>query len=282
MRLDPNDRPKFESMTYTVVALVFFFGVGLAGGTAYQLLPGQEEAVQTAEADPPAELMAPADMMATRTAPDTSADDRAAQDLSAIVPTAGPPDVPQATDPVAAAPSSPLATTLATRTLPDSEPAMTAKADPIPAPAPQKPHVARPISAAKPSVAERQPAPPAKKPEIAEKTDSIIHAPLTAPANAVGPYRIQFGAFANEDNARRVQWAVEASGMQVEVAHTTNSTGHLLYYLRSPSYSEYGVALSAAQTVQNTVQRFINAIPIDFVIFGDQGPPMQQAQFPSR
>jgi hypothetical protein len=265
-----DQRPKFESTAYTVLALVFFFGVGLAGGAAYRFLPGQDD-IQTAEADSQTERMAPADLMPTRMA----------QDLAAIVPT----EPPLEAAPMAevAPPSRPVETAAVPEPAPEEPTLYTAApADPVPAPAPQKPHASRPISAAKPSVAARQPVPPAEKPKLAEKSDPIIHSPPTAPGSAVGPYRIQFGAFANEDNARRVQWAVEATGVQVEVAHTTNSTGHLLYYLRSPGYTEYGVALSAAQTVQARVGNFVNAIPIEFVILGDQAAPIQQAQIPSR
>ena len=105
-----------------------------------------------------------------------------------------------------------------------------------------------------------------------------LHPPPTAPGNVAGPYRVQFGAFANEDNARRVQWAIEATGLKVEVSQQPGPSGHPLFFLRSPSYPEYAAALSAAQTVQHRVQNFVNAIPIEYAILGDRSAFEQQAQ----
>jgi cell division protein FtsN len=105
-----------------------------------------------------------------------------------------------------------------------------------------------------------------------------LHPPPTGPGNAAGPFRVQFGAFANEDNARRVQWAIEATGVKVDVSQEPGPSGHALFFLRSPSYPDYASALSAAQTVQHRVQNFVNAIPIDYAIRGDRSAPEQQAQ----
>ena len=56
-----------------------------------------------------------------------------------------------------------------------------------------------------------------------------------------------FTDFANEENAHRVQWAIEATGLNVEVSQAPGSTkGEMLYYLRSPLYPDYASALSAA------------------------------------
>jgi cell division protein FtsN len=118
----------------------------------------------------------------------------------------------------------------------------------------------------------------AKEHRIAPAQTVALHPPLSAPGNVAGPYRVQFGAFANEDNARRVQWAIEATGLKVDVSQAPGPSGHLLYFLRSPSYGDYGAAVSAAQTVQHRVNGFVNAIPIEYAILGDHGGVVQQAQ----
>ena len=107
---------------------------------------------------------------------------------------------------------------------------------------------------------------------------AALHPPPAAPSGATGPFRVQFGAFANEDNARRVQWAIEATGLKVEVSQEPGPSGHPLYFLRSPSYPDYASALSAAQTVQHRVEHFVNAIPIEYAIRGDRAALEQQAQ----
>jgi cell division protein FtsN len=161
-------------------------------------------------------------------------------------------------------------------------------ADATPSPAPQE---ATPEAApAKPT---RVAAIPPKKPEKpamvakahrplannnAPAQTVALHPPPTAPGNVAGPYRVQFGAFANEDNARRVQWAIEATGLNVEVSQEPGPSGHPLYFLRSPSYSDYAAALSAAQTVQHRVNGFVNAIPIDYAILGNHSVVQQQAE----
>jgi hypothetical protein len=75
-----------------------------------------------------------------------------------------------------------------------------------------------------------------------------------------------------------VQWAIEATGVKVEVSQAPGPSGHPLYFLRSPAYSDYASALSAAQTVQHRVQNFVNAIPIEYAILGDHAVLVQQAQ----
>jgi hypothetical protein len=66
--------------------------------------------------------------------------------------------------------------------------------------------------------------------------------------------------------------------VKVDVSQEPGPSGHSLYFLRSPAYSDYAAALSAAQTVQHRVENFVNAIPIDYAILGDHSTVVQQAQ----
>ncbi len=152
----------------------------------------------------------------------------------------------------------------------DAQPeTQTAKPTPVAAIPPKKP--------AKPAMVAKAHGPGLTK-NMGPSQTVALHPPPTAPGNVAGPYRVQFGAFANEDNARRVQWAIEATGIKVDVSQEPGPSGHQLYFLRSPAYSDYASALSAAQTVQHRVQHFVNAIPIDYAILGDHSVTVQQAQ----
>lgn len=261
-------RSNAASMAYTAIALVFFFGLGLAGGTAYKLLIADDDSgpqpAQVAAAQPPALPPLPQ----TAAASPEPADDFAPP-LAHLTPTAppalAPPPAPSPTTPtIAAAP--PIAP-LALAPVPSAAAAPTTP--------PPEAAAAAPTPAAPRALAQRH-APPPKKPRLVAKATRTapgetvaLHAPPTAPANASGPFVVQFGAFANEDNARRVEWAVEATGLKVQVTQAPGSSGQMLYYLRSPAYPDYASALSAAQTVRDRVQHFVNAIPIDYAILGD-------------
>jgi hypothetical protein len=280
-----NRRSNLASATYTAIALVFFFGVGLAGGGAYKIYFSDAADSQFADrtSPPPASPSAPAQNFAA---------ENAAPDLARIEPSApaalAPPPAPtpaEATKPHAPSPK-------IAQAAPPPAPApapQAAPAEPAPVPyaavAPAKPDTPPEREAAKPA---QIAAIPPKKPAMAEKSHRsatthapqavALHAPPTGPGNAAGPFRVQFGAFANEDNARRVQWAVEATGLKVDVTQEPGPSGHVLFFLRSPSYPDYASALSAAQTVQHRVHNFVNAIPIEYAILGDRSALEQQAQ----
>jgi hypothetical protein len=266
-------RSRATSATYTAIALVFFFGVGLAGGAAYRWLSPDAPDSQLADRVPTQPAL-PAFAPPPDAAPDPGVADTAAPDLARIEP-AAPPALAPPPAPMPVADAAPAAFT------PPDAPAAQLAPDavkPMPYAA-----VAPPAAAARPVVTHRPAAPPAK-PHLAAKASRpaapqavALHAPPAAPGNLIGPYRVQFGAFANEDNARRVQWAIEATGVKAEVTQAPGASGHTLFYLRSPAYHDYAAALSAAQTVQDRVQHFVNAIPIDYTILGDRSIE-QQAQ----
>jgi hypothetical protein len=238
----PSDRSSIVSATYVAIALVFFFGIGLAGGAAYKLVLAEDGVLQTA--------------VRTARAPDapamdpTPSPDIAVAELARIVPTA---------PPALALPPAPgrIAT---------AAPAPSPAAAPIPA-------MPTPVAAIPP----KKPMTTAKASRIAPPQIGALHAPPTATGHIAGPYRVQFGAFAGEENARRVQWAVEATGVKIEVTQAPGASGHELFYVRSSLYPDYAAAVSAAQTVQRRVQDFVNAIPIEYAILGDRTAVEQRA-----
>jgi cell division protein FtsN len=99
---------------------------------------------------------------------------------------------------------------------------------------------------------------------------------------ASGPIRVQFGAYAIEDNAHKTQWAVEATGMAVEVTRMPSPKGRMLYYVRSQPFSDRTAALTAASTARDKAKGFVNAEPIEFVLVDDSGRPVSQTQAAQR
>lgn len=292
---ESSSRSNLASATYMATALVFFFGVGLAGGGAYKIYFGDDGGSQVADrASPPQPASHPAPLQ-NFAANAPRAAEQAAPDLARIEPSAPPALTPPPAPIVPKQPGLPPPTIVQAAPPPASpadEPAPQADLAPaVPyADAATSPQDATPEApAAKPT---QVAAIPPKKPEMVAKAAHrpgltknmgpsqtvALHPPPTAPGNVAGPYRVQFGAFANEDNARRVQWAIEATGIKVDVSQEPGPSGHPLYFLRSPAYPDYASALSAAQTVQHRVQNFVNAIPIDYAILGDHSITVQQAQ----
>jgi hypothetical protein len=272
------NRSSAASNAYTAIALVFFFGIGLAGGTAYKLWSDNDSDEQVSDQfSPPPTLPSLPQTAANEPAAAQPASSMTAPDaapLAHLTPTAPPAlAMPPAPLPVATVMAAPPAPTPQAAPAPPAVPYADA-APATPAPAAVPPRV----------IAQRHAAPP-KKPRLAAKTAPAapvatvaLHEPPTAPANVAGPFFIQFGAFANEENARRMQWAVEATGLKVEVTQAPGASGQMLFYLRSPIYHDYASALSAAQTVRDRVQHFVNAIPVDYAILGDHATIEQQAQ----
>jgi hypothetical protein len=298
-----SSRPDFASAAYVAIALVLAFGVGMGGGAAYKVYFGGEDGEQVAQQARPSRPQiahpAPPQNFAATTPSDMATKpsdiEKAGPDLARIEPTAPPALTPPPAPTVPKLPGLPPSIVQAAPPdLPVPEPAPQAEADTAPTvpyadatPAleakPETQPAAKPTHvAAIPPKKPEKPAP--EKPAMIAKAHRVsppqivaLHPPPTAPGNVAGPYRVQFGAFANEDNARRVQWAIEATGLKVDVSQEPGPSGHSLYFLRSPVYSDYGAALSAAQTVQHRVNGFVNAIPIDYAILGDHAV-VQQAQ----
>lgn len=127
------------------------------------------------------------------------------------------------------------------------------------------------------AISEKKPAAAAKAHHPAPPT-AATHSPPAAQGNAAGPVRVQFGAFANEANARHVQWAIEATGLKVEVNHNRGPSGNPLFFVRSPTYPDRASAMSAAQTAQSRAQHLVNPVRIDYTIIPERAAGEQQAQ----
>jgi hypothetical protein len=305
-----SGRSKFESTAYTALLLAFFFAVGLAGGVLYRLLPagsGNDVAAQDApaRAAAPATSAGPMKSAASVTVP-------AAPPAAATAPVK-PVTAPAKIAPVPAKPPAPVSaptTTTASAPLPESasptpppaalpaaiapiatEPApvassVTPTSDRLTAsiPAPAKPATpdttaARPAPAAKPSVATSKPnALPEKRVAVATTPPPLAGQPV--PEGAAGPVRVQFGAFAIEDNAHQIQWAVQATGLAVEITQLRTPKGRVLFYVRSQPFPDRAAAVSAATAAQNKAKSFVNPVAIDYVIVSDTAKPAQQAQAP--
>jgi hypothetical protein len=279
---------RFSSATWTAIALVFFFGVGLAGGGAYKIYFDDAESPQVATqvTPPPRQQIVHPQNFASNQAPSTSDLDKAAPDLARIEPTAPPGLAMPPAPAIPKKPGLPVPAIVQAAPPPAPEPVPQAEMTPAlpyaettpPPPLDTKPEtqVAKQPHVAVPPKKPEKPTSVAKTRRTTTPQTVALHPPPSAPGNVAGPYRVQFGAFANEDNARRVQWAIEATGLKVDVSQERGPSGNALFFLRSPNYSNYATALSAAQTVQHRVQGFVNAIPIDYAILGDRSVAVQQ------
>ncbi len=291
------NRSKFESTAYTVLLLAFFFAVGLAGGVLYRLLPNSTgEAVVAHAPTPPAASappVVPAAPVQTATAvtepsapvakqaasPAKAATAKPAAPANAPATASVPlPDLAATTKPQAARSDAiaPIATEAATTVSPTS--GEIAANNPATA-KPAKPDAAasRPISAAKPATAAvKSKAPPEKRVAVAAPLPPLAGQPV--PEGAAGPVRVQFGAYAIEDNAHQTQWAVEATGLAVEITQLRTPKGRVLFYVRSQPFADRAAAVSAATTAQTKAKGFVTPVAIDYVIVRDAAKPAQQAQ----
>lgn len=227
------------------IGLAFCFIIGLAGGTAYKLWTAAAPKPQLADAaTAPKAMPAPPELAAAPTPP-------ADAETAAKVTPSAPPSAP---------------------------PVAVAAANPPPAPPAAKPHAAAP---AHPAATEKPVRLAAKAEHPANPSPGTQSASLQSPpaaaalANRPGPFLIQFGAFADEANAHHVQWAIEATGLKVDVSATKGASGHPLYLLRSADYPDYAAAAGAAQSVREHVKHFANPIAIDYAIEADHSDTVQ-------
>jgi hypothetical protein len=284
---ESGGRSKLTSAAFTAIGLVFFFGVGLAGGAAYKIYFSEDGPLQTAaQTSPPAGPAAPEPALANASpSPAESTAEKAAPPEPAPVEAAATPSPePQAaptpgeaSEPAMMAQAAPSAATTAPELTP--QPAAEASASLEAAIAPVQPAAEAPAATLVPPSA----AIPAK-PEIAAKRHrdapqaAALHAPAASRGSAAGRFHVQFGAFASEDNARRVQSAIEAAGLRVEIRHEPGPSGNPLFFIRSPSYADRAAAVSAAQNVQNRAKHLPNPVAIDYAIIPDRAAGEQHAQ----
>jgi outer membrane biosynthesis protein TonB len=275
------DRSKLRNAVYSILLLAFFFAVGLAGGVLYRVLPTNKTPA------PPETKLAEQSAGTSSTTTENSAASTAPPAATPAPPAAAPestpatPDAaPQATA-VAAAESQP-APEPAEKPAPEKAQAPAPSASPA---APEAPEAKAPAPAPKPAAAPKE----AAKPAGNVKTAAIAPAAKPAPpkeaaaaskptsksaAKRAGgdapPFRIQFGAFAIEDNAHRAQWAVEATGLPVEVTRAPSRKGRMLYYVRSQQpFPTRAAALAAAIAAHDKAKKFTHPTTIDYVVLND-------------
>jgi len=285
---EPGGRSKLASATFTFIGLAFFFGVGLAGGAAYKIYFGADgpqiadalRAPTPVAAAPAQQLAVDAPAMTEQAAPDpASLESAAAPALTSptaptVEQTTATPAVTAEAAPPAASPSAP-------------EPAaQAASAEPQPVTmaetAPASPAAQPELQAAEPApvaalVQQNKPAPAATAHRGAPQT-AALHPRAPSQSDSAGGFRVQFGAFSQEDNARRLQAEIAATGLKVEVSHDQGASGHPLFFVRSPAYADRASALSAAQGAQSRAQHLPNAISIQYTIIGDHPAPALHAQ----
>jgi len=263
LRFAAFDRLKPGNTAFTALVLAFFFLVGLGGGVLYRLLPHGS----ASGASPPAASNAsPPQALEVASTPETagaSLAPRAPQvEAAASVPLT--PASPEAAVP---APLSPTATT--------KQPAGAGTAA-------SPPETKAP---AKSQLAAAAPPAPASKPGSAviqtraapQKRAAAAEAKLAAPSGEAGPFRIQFGAFSVEDNAHRVQAAIAATGLPVEIARAPGSNGRQLFYVRSQPFADWTSATTAAAAARDRIQHSANPVAIDYVVVADRTAQQTQA-----
>jgi hypothetical protein len=284
---EKKSRWKLGGTASTALLLSFFFAVGLAGGVLYRLLPTTtSEKIAIHDTAPAAAPPALAQNMAASSGaaalPAKPASPSNAPSAPAQIAAAHPAPSPAASAPLPAVspaiippPIAPIAgnmTPEAAQFAPTSDPAAaTPPPDKSAATTPGK-GKATATGAAKPKLALAKPkAPPVKHP-------AALATAASPSRGAEGPVRIQFGAFSIEDNAHRVQWTVEATGMPVEVAQLASPKGRMLYYVRSQPFPDRATALSAATTARDKAKTLVNPVAIEYIILPDATTPSQQAQ----
>lgn len=256
--------------------IVFFFLVGLGAGTYFDGAPADlsSGAVAVAANSAPVEHSLPA------AAPAATADRAAPAPVSEPAP---------ALPPVAQAqPITPPPMPLPDETAAAAAPPQATVQPAAPAPAPQEKTTAAappPAHSAVPAKVALVVPPPEAKPAAAPAPvkPAVLHPPQSRPtapaATASGPFRIQFGAFRHEENARRLSEAVSTPAMKVSVTRGKDHRGRLLYYVRSPEFSEFARALAAAWDAQNAAQKLHFDEPITYLI--QRVPAVEAAAAPS-
>lgn len=221
--------------------------------------PQPAERVATAELD----RRPPSPALPASEAPQASPDAR----VAAIAPEdspageiAPPPDPEPTLPPVSEATSEPAATPPPA----PEPPQVTAPASDVP------PATASPARDAVPSVP--QPA-PAKPPALPARTFPV--AKPVPPVSSGGAYRIQFGAFASEENATRLSRTLSTPRMRTTVVAGQDSAGNTRYFVRSPTFPDQASALAAAEQAQarERTAYFVTRLPV--------GEPADPAPGPS-
>lgn len=151
-----------------------------------------------------------------------------------------------------------------------------------------QPDGAPPASAAAAAATTAPPA--ASKQAVAATKAATKHSPRKVPATSVAAsglhYRVQFGAFAVEDNAQSLRHAIETPKLQITITGKADESGRTLYHVRSSAFASYNEALSAAHAAQDAAKRAQFGEAVQYIIqkIGEDDasasgqPPIQAAQ----
>jgi hypothetical protein len=239
--------PKINWSVKAGVSVALFFAVGLAGGGYLQ--NASKPAAQAASPPPQAPL--------ANMAPAPGKPDPAPAEAPAAAPAAPPPPTPETVAAAAAPPPPPLQEEHAAREEApiESPPAESAEADPSP-PAGETPSA--PAGAAKPAAAAAgaasEVAHPATKPARAAATHAALRQPAARVPPGAGPFQIQFGAFANEENAKRLVRAIASSRAKPEMVRGPGRAGRPVFYVRSAVFDDAQAATDAASDAVRAAQ----------------------------
>jgi hypothetical protein len=281
----PVIRPKLNNLTTTVLGLVLCFAIGVGGGTLYKLWARSTATPAETAATQPNQRAAAPDA-ATPTAAPFAASQAPAKTEPHQAAASAAPSVSSPTS--TKAPDTPTRLAAVTPPAPVVQAAINPSAgasakDDAPGVTPPAVNGATPSTTPGAPEAKRKIATAAKPnsdspPKFAAAPASPRRAAATG-SSASGAVRIQFGAFAIEENAKRTLWAVEATGTKAAIDHAPGPSGHLLYFVRSEPYGDRNAAQNAAAAVKEKAQHFSTPAAIDYVIVGDHGSaaPLQAA-----
>lgn len=118
------------------------------------------------------------------------------------------------------------------------------------------------------------PPPGADSPAAATATATAMATTRTASAPPAPPpsksglsgYRLQFGVFANQDNASKLTKAIATPEVQVSVETATSRAGRTLYYVRTPAYADLDKAQMAAKAAQAAAESQGFKEPVTYVV----------------
>jgi len=251
-----------------VLGLLFCFGVGLVGETYFREWRGKDaKPTQVTAQLPQAEEPRGAAITTTQPSSPPSAETKlaaASHEAAAAKPaatTALPPH-PAATATAGGGASAPSAATNAAATgqaMNSAEPsaataatlatlaalAPTAAPPAVPAAAPPAP---------KPATAKTKPAVAAAQTARKPLAGTAAAAPAGAAASRLH-YRVQFGAFAIEENAEILRRAIETPKLRISITRAADNSGRVLYHVRSPAFASYDEALNAVREAQDAAKQ---------------------------
>jgi cell division protein FtsN len=171
-----------------------------------------------------------------------------ARDMAAPAPSAAPPAILVVTE-APTVTALPPSTAASTRERHDSPPAAAAVSPPVSeSPVPESPAVETP-----PAAGSSAPAAASRPQEIAALEAPPPAAVAPPPAEAAGHYWVEYGVFAGEHYAKRLQQILADHGLAAVVVATHAPSGRPLLRVRSPGIADHAEARAAADGAQQAL-----------------------------